>query len=221
MDFPVVVNYEYTNNLYKARRWLESLPDMFAADFEAAPRWTLKEKELILYRLNNFKLSDEERRIYLQQYTANGLSHPSLTYITHLSVGWSDRDSYVIVCDSPAIRTLVFKFLINTDKIQIWHNGLFDWKHILFHTGLMPSKSIDTMLLAKCLLNNANSAKDRVGLKDLMGYKYGAWALAKDEDVYTLENMWNPDMLKYSATDSPATYGLYEDIQKELEKWKI
>ena len=33
MDTPIIVNYEYTNNLYKAKQWLQGLPDLFAADF--------------------------------------------------------------------------------------------------------------------------------------------------------------------------------------------
>jgi hypothetical protein len=219
MDTPIVVNYEYTNNLYKAKQWLSNLPDLFAADFEAASKYTKAQKELIKLRLDKYKLPFEKERILLQQLTSDGLSHPSLTVITHLSVGWSDRDSKVIVCDTERIRMLVLDFLISTDKMQLWHNCIFDFKHIFYHTGVLPQNYTDTQLLAKALLNDADSFKDRTGLKDLMGYAYGAWGISKDD--FTLEEMWTEDMLKYAATDSPATYKLYEDIQKDLAKWKI
>ena len=219
MEYPIKVNYEYTNNLYKAKQWLDNLPKLFAADFEVASRFTLKEKELIKYRLDNYKLSFEEQRILLQQLTSDGLSHPSLTVITHLSVGWSDRDSYVIVCDNPAIRNLVYQFLTTTPKQQLWHNAVFDFKHIFYNAGLLPRKYIDTQLLSKCLLNDANPFRDLTGLKELMAYSYGDWALSKD--MFTLENMWEEDTIRYAATDSTSCFKLYEDISLDLGKWKI
>ena len=219
MDSPIVVNYEYTNNLYKAKQWLNNLPDLFAADFEVASKYTKKEKELIKYRLDNYKLAFEEERVLLQQLTSDGLSHPSLTTITHLSVGWTDRDSKVIICDTERIRMLVLEFLITTDKKQLWHNCVFDFKHIFYHTGVLPQNYTDTQLLAKALLNDADSFKDRTGLKGLMGYAYGAWGISKDD--FTLEEMWSEDMIKYAATDSCACILLYEDIQSSLNSWKI
>ena len=219
MEYPIKVNYEYTNNLYKAKQWLDNLPELFAADFEVASKFTLKEKELIKYRLDNYKLTFEERRVLLQQLTSDGLSHPSLTYITHLSVGWSDRDSYVIICDNPAIRNLVYQFLTTTPKQQLWHNAVFDFKHIFYHTGVLPSNHIDTQLLAKSILNDADSFKDRTGLKELMAYAYADWAISKED--FTLEEMWSESMIKYAATDSCACMLLYEDIQSSLNSWKI
>ena len=219
MEYPIKVNYEYTNNLYKAKQRLDNLPELFAVDFETASKFTLKEKEVIKYRLDNYKLSFEQRRVLLQQLTSDGLSHPSLTVITHLSVGWSDRDSYVIVCDSPAIRNLVYQFLTTTPKQQLWHNAVFDFKHIFYHTGVLPSNYIDTQLLAKSILNDADSFKDRTSLKELMGYAYGDWAISKED--FTLEEMWSESMIKYTATDSPACFKLYSDIMIDLQKWKI
>ena len=219
MDYPIQVNYEHTNNLYKAKKWLQGLPDLFAADFEAASKFTAKEKEHIKYKLDNYHLKDESERILLQQLTSDGLSHPSLTVVTHLSVGWSERDSYVIVCDNDHIRKFVFEFLITTDKTQLWHNSVFDFKHIFFHTSHLPNKYIDTQLLAKSLLNDADSFKDRTGLKELMSYAYGSWAVAKES--FTLEEMWDENMLRYTATDPCATYKLYQDILEGLEQWKI
>ena len=218
MDSPIVVNYEYTNNLYKAKQWLNNLPDLFAADFEVASKFTKKQKEVLKLRLENC-YNNEKQRILLQQITSDGLSHPSLTVITHLSVGWTDRDSYVIVCDTEQIRELILNFLITTNKLQLWHNSIFDFKHIKYHTNVIPLNYLDTQLLARSILNDADSFKDRTGLKELMSYAYGEWALSKDD--FTLEEMWNPNMIKYAATDSPACFKLYSDIMIDLQKWKI
>ena len=218
MDSPIVVNYEYTNNLYKAKQWLNNLPDLFAADFEVASKFTKKQKEVLKLRLENC-YNNEKQRILLQQITSDGLSHPSLTYITHLSIGWTDRDSYVIVCDTEQIRELILNFLVTTNKLQLWHNSVFDFKHIKYHTNVIPLNYLDTQLLARSILNDANSFNDRTSLKELMSYAYGEWALSKDD--FTLEEMWSESMIKYAATDSPATYKLYHDILEDLSKWKI
>ena len=216
---PIHVNYEYTNNTYKAFQWLNNLPELFSADFEIASKFTTKQKELFKYRLEHNKLSNEEKRVYLQWITSDGLSHPSLTYITHLSVAWSATNSYVIVCDNKTIRHVVLDFLINTTKMQLWHNCVFDFKHIFYHTSYLPHNYADTQLLAKSILNDADSFKDRTSLKELMAYAYGDWAMSKDN--FTLEEMYDENMIKYSATDAAATYKLYQDILKDLGAWKI
>lgn len=219
MDYPIKVDYQSTNNAYKAKKWLDDVPELFAADFEVASKFTLKDKELTKYRLDNQNLSFEQKRVLLQQLTSDGLSHPSLTYITHLSVAWSERDSIVIICDSASIRKLVYNFLVSTNKMQLWHNAVFDFKHIFYNTQLLPKNYIDTQLLSKCLLNDASAIRDSTKLKELMAYAYGDWALSKD--TFTLENMYEENTLRYSATDATACFKLYEDIKGDLEKWKI
>lgn len=219
MNQPIKVEFEYTNNLYKTKKQLEKLPDLIACDFEIASRFTAKEKLFIKTKLEEYNLDNETRRILLQQYTSNGLSHPSLTVITHFSVAWSDHESYVVVCDTPYIRQFILNFLISTDRTQIWHNAPFDFKHIFFNTNNIPKRFIDTLLKAKCILNDANPFRDKVNLKDLMGYAYGPWAIAKEE--FTIEEMWTEEMLRYTATDSCACMKLCNDIDISLQSWKI
>ena len=219
MEYPIAVNYKYTSNLYTARKWLEELPDVIACDFETASKFTRKEKDLMKFRLDNRRLSFEEHRVLLQQYESNGLSHPSLTVITHLSIGWSDRDALVIICDNNSMRQFIFDFLVTTKRHQIWHNSPFDFKHIRFNTGLLPISYEDTMLKSKSLLNDANPYRDKVSLKELMAYAYGDWAISKDE--FTLEEMWKESTSKYSGTDACATFKLYQDLQEETTKWRI
>ena len=220
MEYPIKVDYEYTDNVYKADKWLKGLPDLIAMDFETASIFTKKRKEVLKLKLDSFSsLTFEEQRLLNQQILSNGLSHPSLTAITHLSVAWSDRNSFVIVCSNKRIRNTVLNFIVDTDRTQLWHNFIFDFKHVFYNTKQLPKNYIDTQLLAKCILNDANSAKDSVRLKELMAYAYGDWAVSKDD--FTIEEMWNLDMIRYAATDSCATYKLYEDIMKDQQKWKL
>lgn len=218
MDYPISVHYEYTDNMYKARQILDSLPDLFAADFEVSPKWTKQELKLLKLRYN-YATDFETKRVLNQQLTANGLSHPKLTVITHLSLGVSDRQAYVIVCSSHAIRQLICTFLTQTEKTQLWHNATFDFGHIFYEIGCLPKNFIDTQLLAKAILNDANGFKNQTRLKELMAYAYGDWAISKDN--FILEEMWDENMIKYCATDSCATYKLYQDIMEDQKKWKI
>lgn len=214
MNTPIQVNYKYTNNIYRASQWLRDLPDLFAADFEVASQFTKEEKALLKYRLAANNLTFEQKRVLTQQIESCGLSHPSLTWITHLSIGWSEKDSFVIVCNNDKIRTFVFNFLTTTSKTQLWHNSIFDFSHIYYHTKQLPKSYIDTQLLAKSILNDADSFKDRTSLKELMAYAYGDWAVSKDD--FTLEEMWEAYMIRYAATDSCATYKLYQDIMTDI-----
>ena len=84
---------------------------------------------------------------------------------------------------------------------------------------MLPSNYIDTQLLAKSILNDADSFKGRTGLKELMAYAYADWAISKED--FTLEEMWSESMIKYAATDSCACMLLYNDILESLNKWKI
>ena len=214
----ISVTYEYTSNSYHAKQWLKNLPDLFAADFEIASKFSLDDKELNkIFLKQNY--SKRAKRVLLQEITSDGLSHPSLTTITHLSIASSESEGKVIVFDDDYLRSMVLNFLITTDKTQIWHNCQFDFKHIFYHTKKIPKKFIDTQLLAKSLITDANSIKNNFSLKELMSYAYGTWAISKDN--FTLEEMWDENMIKYAAIDSCATYKLYMDILQDLEEWSI
>lgn len=220
-DIILKVDYEVITTPYKAIQRLNSLPDYCAYDFETASKFTEAEKEVFKQRLYNpnFNLSSNAQRILNQNINANGLSHPLLSTITHLAIGLSKTEAIVIVCKTIEIKRVLFKWLVNTDKIQIWHNPLFDFKHIYFHTGRLPKTFIDTYLLAKSLLNNADNWESRSGLKELMGWAYGDWGI--DKGLFTLETIMDTNKIKYAATDGCATKYLYEDIQKDLQSWSM
>lgn len=218
----ISVTYEYTNNVYRSLQWLKNLPDLFAADFEIASKFSLNDKELNKTLLNQ-DYPKKVKRVLLQEITSDGLSHPSLTTITHLSIASSESEGKVIIFDDKSdngyLRNTVLDFLVTTDKTQIWHNCQFDFKHIYYYKKKIPKNFIDTQLLAKSLITDADSMKNRFSLKELMAYAYGTWAISKDN--FTLAEMWDEDLIKYAATDSCATYKLYKDILYDLNKWSI
>lgn len=175
----ITVKYKSTTVPYTAKKWLNALPDTFAADFEAT-----------------------------------GLGHPARETITHLSVAWSDRDAFVILNTSPTMERIIMRFLVETNAKQIWHNLSFDGKYIMHRTGEFPQNYEDTQVLAWSLLNHADVFKAKSGLKELMGWAYGEWAIAKD--LFGTEYMFEDRVIKYAATDACATYKLWEQIQEEL-----
>ena len=63
LEYPIKVNYEWTDDYNTAYTWLQQLPELFAADFEVASKYTKRDKELFKYRLDHRKLSDEEYRV--------------------------------------------------------------------------------------------------------------------------------------------------------------
>lgn len=209
----IEVKYDYSNELNKIKYILENLPDLIAFDFEAANKCSKGE----IKKLSELSYNILTDNIY-QQINATGLSHPELTTITHLAVAWSKEDAFVVICDTEEIKNYVCNFLVTTDRHQLWHNCLYDFKFLLHSTNKLPINYEDTRLLAKCVDNNASSLFGKTGLKDLMGKFYGKWAEAKEAD-FVLEDMYDKTLIKYAATDACATYHLFEWIKKYF-KWK-
>lgn len=218
MQFVESINYTYSSNLFVIMSTLNKLPDTIACDFETASRWTTEEKEEMKQYLDdhNDTIDREEKRQIRQFIESDGLSHPSLTYVTHLSVAWSPTDVFVAVLPSDEHRKRVLRWLANTDRKQIWHNLSFDGKHIMYHTGSFPSNYEDTEVLAKTILNHVNTFEAKTGLKHLMGYKYGEWAVSAD--YFTLESIHDEDLIKYAGIDACATYALWLEIQESIKE---
>lgn len=147
-------------------------------------------------------------------FETTGLGHPSQEIITHLSVATSSTEGFVLVCESVVMERILLKWLIETEKHQIWHNFSFDGKYIYQRTGKFVKNYDDTQQLAKSLLNHVNVWKANTGLKELMGWKYGDWAISADN--FGTKTMKDPKVIKYAAIDAMATFHLWEDIQKDL-----
>ena len=216
MKYPIKVYYNHTSNLLLTRKWLDNLPDEIACDFEVSSIHSEAYKSLVTWRiLNNYYKDTDKLREAKQVVVSNGLSYPEITTITHLSIAWSEDNAIVLIVNSKDMLHLITNFLVQTERKQIWHNATFDLGRVYYVTRKFPKNIVDTQLLAKCLKNNADSSKDRTGLKELMGYAYGDWAISKEQ--FTLEEMWNESMIRYAATDACATYKLYRDLLETIK----
>ena len=214
----IQVEYEYTSDLNRAKQWLAELSSPFSCDFEVSSRYDTEAKEKASRKLNETQNWYEQCK-YQQIVKSDGFSPPSLCFITHLSIAWSNHEARVFVLDTEPIRKLVCEFLTSTDLLQIWHNFSYDSQFIQYYTGKLPKNFDDTMLMVKTLTNNVLYSKDDSKLKHLEGSYYGNWAISKDN--FVLEEIHNENVIKYNAIDACATYHLYERIQEELSKWKI
>ena len=212
---PIKVTYQSTNNVYQANQLLLDVKQrsLIACDFEAAVRYSTEEREAMQVELDSEPT--RLRAIALQAaLSATALDHPSRVQLTHLSIAWSPSEACVFILDNPKITKLVLQFLVTTPIRQIWHNATFDFKHIYYHTHRMPMNYEDSQLLAKTILNHVDTSKAKTGLKELAGKWYGAWGISAD--YFELSEMYNPDVLLYSATDSCATFKLWESINSYL-----
>ena len=215
MQFSDSIKHTYSNNLFDIIRTLNSIEsDTIACDFETASKWSDLEKTQIKDYLEQYpdEIDRDETRELRQYLESSGLSHPSLTYVTHLSVAWSPTEAFVAILDTEQKRHVVLRWLTTTAKKQVWHNYSFDGKLIMYHTGTLSKDYEDTEVLSKTLLNHTNPLEAKSGLKHLMGYKYGDWAVAKDH--FNIDNMYNEDLIKYAAIDACATYALWEETNE-------
>jgi DNA polymerase I-like protein with 3'-5' exonuclease and polymerase domains len=204
----VVVSYQKTNNPKTAQLWLDTLPDLFSADFETAIKYTdetvKKAKELML----DETLSRRERVAYQAVAKATALGHPSHCTITHCSIAVSNKDAYVFIIDSQGMADVVLDFLIKTEKTQVWHNYGYDGKFIRYFTYTDAKNVEDTQIFAKTLLNHVDVFKANTGLKELMGSYYGDWGISASN--FTVAQQHEEHVIKYSAVDACATFYLWE-----------
>ena len=209
-----VVTFQSTTSATEAQTWLNSLTvSTVACDFESASRYTEAEKAEFTAQLET--ASRSEKHVLLQRINSDGLSHPSLSQLTHFSLAYSESEAYVFILDNPEIHSVVLDWIVTTELKQVWHNLCFDGKHIMHNTGKLPIDYEDSQILAKTLLNHVDNSKSATGLKHLMGYKFGSWAVSSDN--FTLVNMYSPELIHYAAIDACATLTLWNEITSFLK----
>lgn len=206
------VEYESTNDPKVAQQWLDSLPDLFSADFEAAIRYTPEEVEEAKEKMLDSKISKRERIKYQAIAKATALGHPSHCTITHCSIAYSKKNAYVFIIDSQDMADVVLGFLVTTRKKQVWHNYGYDGRLIRYYMGCDVIDIEDTAILTKTLVNHVDVLKAVVGLKQLMGAYYGDWGIS--EDNFDISQQYEEDVLKYAATDACATYYLWDHLNE-------
>jgi len=206
------VEWKSTDDLTTAIKWLNSLPSLAAFDFETASRYSPEEVATFTNQLET--ASPSEARSLRQKISADGLSNPRLSHITHLSAAGSETEGFVIIAKDEATRQALFDWLVTTTITQIWHNLSFDGLHIFHATKKFPINYEDTQQLAKSLVNHTNPQKALTGLKLLMGHKYGSWAVSSD--MFDTKNLYDEALLKYATIDACATFALWNFLQEQI-----
>ena len=184
----------------------ERNPSIAAFDFETASKWTSLQKAQFKEQLEIHEPDTEDYIWLQQQIKSDGLSHPSLVRITHLSVAVSETESFVTTISLES-EVAICEWLISIDIVQIWHNISFDAKLIKHRVGKFPKHYEDTQLMWYVILNHADSTKAKTGLKHLAAKVYGSWSVGKDS--FTLEHMHDPELIHYAGIDTCGTMFLY------------
>jgi hypothetical protein len=210
------VKYEYTNDPCKASCWLQDIPDTFAADLETAIRYSQEEVKEAKLKAADTSLPKKEQ-IYNQSIAnATALGHPYHCTITHCSIASEEDFGRVFIIDSQDIADVVLDFLTTTDKTQVWHRYAYDGRFIKYYGGQQPKNVQDTQIFAKTLVNHVEVFKASTGLKDLAGAWYGDWGISSEH--FTLEQQYEPKVIKYAAIDACATFKLWRYLNEFIGK---
>lgn len=208
----IVTSYEYTADINQAKQWLQSIDDAnitTAFDFEAFNKLT--DSEILNYQeqLTTIEPDTYEYNQISFKLNAIGLSHPSLTEPTHLSISISESEAQVIVFETQELLDYTLNWLITTEVKQVWHNISFDGKHIMHQTGRFPKNYEDSQLMWYTILNSTDPEYSKVGLKKLAGPIYKDWASSNDN--FKERNLFKESFIEYAAIDAMATLHLYNE----------
>jgi len=213
----IKVTFEVHANKWHIDKALNELSKraILSFDTETAGVYSKAERAEAAEYLKEENIPVDSRSLALQVEANCGLSFPSLVSVTHFIFGISEDYSVVLICSNPQLEIHIWNWIADYEGRLIVHNSLFDLKIMYHRIGRMPKDYDDSQLLAKCLTNNAEVYKCKVGLKDLMGSHYDPMWILVDE--YEPANLKDPKFLMYAAIDGAATMKLWNDIQEHME----
>ena len=213
----IEVTYEVGSTTWSIVKLLKNLEkyEVLGFDVETAGIYTKNERKAAREELKKEIIAPSLKRQCILIENNSGLSHPSLVKTTHFIFGTSNSTSVVLVTSTTEQELLVWRWVSKQETMFLIHNTLFDLRILHHRVGRFPKNYIDTALLAKCLINNVDNYKSRIGLKVLVGdYYKPAWALF---DEYEPENLMNKAFLEYASIDGAAVYKLYELLKEETD----
>lgn len=206
---PIGVTYQVYSTPWAIQNKLHDLLDSPILSFDVETKGLyskLQRKEAM--NLIEQDLSIDNHRMLSVIANNSGLSFPSLVETTHFIFGFNKSCSVVLVPENAHIELLIWNWLKTYPGKLLIHNTLFDLKLMYHRTRSLPIDYEDTALMLKTLINNSDSWKAKVGLKEQMGSYYApSWAMY---DEYEPEDNKNPKFLEYAAIDGAATFYLYE-----------
>ena len=224
----IKVNYEVASTKFKIKQILDKLStfNLISFDSEVQAVYTIEERKRATKLVEQWKkdkvaeaeYSREDQKLIRQIGRSSGLSHPSITKVTHFIFGISENFSYVLISYDMHTEMMIWNWLAQYKGKVVIHNALFDLKIMHHRVHTLPINYDDTQLMAKCLINDADEFEGKVGLKHLMAsYFDPKWTLL-DEEGYDNPDYKNEAFLRYSAIDGCACWKLYKMLTEEMEK---
>jgi len=212
----ITVNYKTVSTKFHIEKCLKNLQEYKVLSFDTETRglYTEEEKKEAIKFLKENNEPSGVKKIALQVANNSGLSFPSLIKVTHFVFGVSENKSFIIICEDPKLEIRIWEWVSNYKGKLLVHNSTYDLKIMYNRVKKFPNNFDDTAMMAKCLINNVDIWKAKVGLKELMGSKYDpSWLLMND---YTPKNLKDPKFIKYAAIDGAATYKLWLEVYFHL-----
>jgi len=209
------------SSTYKIRNTLPKIfkdNDMLSLDVECRTVYTKPERDEAKAYLKDAATSDPYYKQARVVSASSGLSYPSIVRTTHFIFGISKNKVYTIICKTPEMELFIWELIADYVGTFLIHNTGFDLKICYERTGKLPKNIVDTMLLAKCLINHVNIWKAKTGLKELVGDYYPpSWSLFED---YEPADLKGEKFLKYCGYDGSAVWTVYELMKEELRNEK-
>lgn len=212
------VNFKVYSTAFHIRKALKDLEqhDILGFDTETKGLYSKPERKLAEQQLKDENLPLSDRRICQLVANNSGLSFPSLVAVTHFVFGLSESESVIFISTNPQTELMIWNWVAQHPGLLIIHNTLFDLKIMYNRVRCFPQNYEDSALLAKTYINNADSWKAKIGLKDLVGEYYPPhWALY---DKYEPDDLKDPGFLEYTAIDGAANMKLWGLIQEHANE---
>ena len=210
------VDYDVYSTRYFIDKALNQLFDLpvVSLDTETRGVYTAENRAEAMAMLKDPELPLDLKRLALLVSHNTGLSFPSLIKVTHFVFGFSESQSTILICEDPQLEVYIWNRIAEYNGLFLVHNTLYDLKIMYNRIKKVPKNYEDTALLAKCLINNAETWRSKVGLKELMGDFYDpAWQLMDD---YEPEDLREKKFLDYTGIDGAATFKLWLQLQEYM-----
>jgi hypothetical protein len=210
----ITVDYTTYSTTLSALQALRDIPHVVSLDFEVQSIYTNAEREEAKLLLKE-ELDRPTERLCKLVANSSGLSHPTITKITHMIVGLDEATAIVIIISNIQMEVAMLEWVVTSDHHFICHNASYDLKQVYVKTDRLPQKFDDTQLLAKTYINHCDVWRANTGLKELMAQYYDPrWINILG---YDNEDLKNEAFLRYSAIDAAATMLLWKQLQEEKE----
>lgn len=210
---------------------IETLGDSFIGKYSANKEFTFStyEKVTDIERLKYWLDTIKDKDALTFDIESTGL-YVGVAEVLTLGIGWSEHDAITIMThdhygvDTTSIITMLKEFITTYPGRMIFHNGMFDVKHLVYRwwmkdfndtvgmlEGIDAFNLYDTRIAAYISLNS--TARAALDLKSLSYPLLGDYA----EDVSEAINIPPDDLSVYCAKDVCGTFYVYNKYKEAFE----